>query len=132
MCIRDRDKNALEKFSTFNYVTMGKDGSAEYKIIKTNGKEETVDMKTAVEDDKDIDPVYKPIFYSLNIKSQKIAVPDLEVGDVIDYTLRSTINWDMKTDGVGFKPFIFSLTNNYPAMYQQSVSYTHLRAHETG
>src|SRR5205809_5607170 len=32
--IKLQDKNALEKFSTFNYVTMGKDGSAEYKIIK--------------------------------------------------------------------------------------------------
>lgn len=105
--IRLQDKNALEKFSTFNYVTMGKDGRAEYKIIKANGKEEAVDMKTAVEDEKDIDPIYKPIFYSLNIQSQKIAIPNLEVGDIIDYTIRSTIDWDMKTEGVGFKPFIF-------------------------
>jgi hypothetical protein len=117
--IKLQDKNSLEKFSTFNYVTIGKDGKAEYKIIKANGKEETVDMKTAVEDEKDIDAVYKPIFYSLNIKSLKIAIPDLEVGDIIDYTLRSTIEWDMKTEGIAFTPFIFSLTNNYPAMYQQ-------------
>ncbi|TMI83918.1 MAG: DUF3857 domain-containing protein, partial [Bacteroidetes bacterium] len=117
--IKLQDKNALEKFSTFNYVTMGKDGNAEYKIIKASGKEETVDMKTAVEDDKEIDPIYKPIFFSLDIKSQKIAIPDLEVGDIIDYTLKSTINWDMKIDGVGFKPFIFSLANNYPTIYQQ-------------
>ena len=41
------------------------------------------------------------------------------MGDIIDYTLRSTIDWDMKAEGIGFKPFIFSLTNNYPAMYQQ-------------
>ena len=40
--IKLQDKNALEKFSTFNYVTIGKDGSAEYKIIKGNGKEETI------------------------------------------------------------------------------------------
>jgi hypothetical protein len=117
--IKLQDKNALEKFSTFNYVTMGKDGSVEYKIIKSSGKEETVDMTAAVEDDKDIDPIYKPIFFGLDIKSQKIAIPDLDVGDIIDYTLKSTINWDMKIDGVGFKPFIFSLTNNYPTVYQQ-------------
>ncbi len=117
--IKLQDKNALEKFSTFNYVTMGRDGNAEYKIIKANGKEEMVDMKTAVEDEKDIDAIYKPIFYSLNVKSQKIAIPDLEVGDIIDYTLKSTINWDMKTEGIAFKPFIFSLANNYPTMYQQ-------------
>src|SRR6476661_10165705 len=42
--IKLQDKNALEKFSTFYYVTMGKDGSAEYKIIKANGREENVDM----------------------------------------------------------------------------------------
>jgi len=117
--IKLQDKNALEKFSTFNYVTMGKDGNAGYKIIKANGKEETVDMKTAVEDEKDIDAIYKPIFYIMNIKSQKIAIPNLEVGDIIDYILKSTIDWDMKTEGIGFKPFIFSLTNDYPAMYQQ-------------
>src|SRR6266404_4443782 len=117
--IRLQDKNALEKFSTFNYVTMGKDGSAGYKIIKASGKEESVDMKAAVEDEKDIDAIYKPIFYGLNIKSQKIAIPNLEVGDIIDYTLRSTIDWDMKTEGIGFKPFIFSLTNSYPTLYQQ-------------
>src|SRR6476646_10828000 len=45
--IKLQDKNALEKFSTFNYVTMGKEGNAEYKIVKANGKEENVDMKTA-------------------------------------------------------------------------------------
>ena len=117
--IKLQDKNALEKFSTFNYVTMGKDASVEYKIIKSNGKEEKVDMTAAVEDDKEIDPVYKPIFFGLDIKSQKIAIPDLGVGDIIDYTLKSTIDWDMKTDGVGFKPFIFSLANNYPTLYQQ-------------
>ena len=117
--IKLQDKNALEKFSTFNYVTMGKDGSVEYKIIKSSGKEETVDMTTAVEDDKEIEPIYKPIFFGLDIKSQKIAIPDLDVGDIIDYTVKSTINWDMKIDGVGFKPFIFSLANNYPTIYQQ-------------
>ena len=117
--IKLQDKNALEKFSTFNYITIGKDGSAEYKITKASGKEETVDMKMAVEDEKEIDAIYKPIFYSLNIRSQKIAIPNLEIGDIIDYTVRSTINWDMRTDGVAFKPFIFSLANNYPTMYQQ-------------
>jgi len=117
--IKLQDKNALEKFSTFNYVTMGKDGMAEYKITKTNGKEETVDIKTAVDDEKDFDAVYKPIFYSLDVSSKKIAIPNLEVGDIIDYTLRSTIDWDMKTEGIGFRPFIFSLANNYPTVFQQ-------------
>src|SRR4051812_28832918 len=32
--IKIQDKNALEEFSTFYYVTMGKDGKAEYEITK--------------------------------------------------------------------------------------------------
>lgn len=49
----------------------------------------------------------------------KIAIPALEVGDIIDYTVRSTVVWDMKQNGVDFTPFIFSLANSYPTMFQQ-------------
>lgn len=117
--IRLQDKNALDEFSTFYYVTMGRDGMAEYKVIKANGKEIDVDMKNAIEEETDIPAIYKPIYYRLGIKYYKIAIPDLEVGDIIDYTINSTINWDMKEQGIGFTPFIFSLANNYPTMYQQ-------------
>ena len=117
--IKLQDKNALEKFSTFFYVTMGRDGKATYKIIKASGKEEIIDMATAIEEENDVPAIYKPIFYKLSIRSMKIAIPNLEVGDIIDYTVRSTFNWDMKTEGVQFTPFIFSLSNNYPTLYQQ-------------
>lgn len=117
--IKLQDKNALEKFSTFYYVTMGKDGKAEYQIIKANGKQIDVDMKSAIEEENDIPAIYKPIYYRLRVKSFKIAIPDLEVGDIIDYSIRSTIDWDMKENGIGFTPFIFSLSNGYSTMYQQ-------------
>ncbi|MET0392270.1 MAG: DUF3857 domain-containing protein [Chitinophagaceae bacterium] len=117
--IRLQDKNALDKFSTFFYVTMGRDGKAEYQIIKASGKQVNVDMSSAIEDDSEIPAIYKPIYYKLGIKYYKIAIPDLEVGDIIDYTIRSTIDWEMRENGIGFTPFIFSLANNYPTMYQQ-------------
>lgn len=117
--IRLQDKNSLEKFSTFYYVTMGKDGSADYKIIKANGKETAIDMKTAIEEEKDVPAIYRPIFLKMNFKSMKIAIPDLEVGDIIDYTVKSTIDWDMKQNGIEFSPFIFSLSNSYPTLFQQ-------------
>lgn len=117
--IKVQDKNALDKFSTFYYVTMGRDGKAEYQIIKASGKQVNVDMSTAIEEENDIPTIYKPIYYKLGIKYYKIAIPDLEVGDIIDYTIRSTIDWDMKEAGIGFTPFIFSLANNYPTLYQQ-------------
>lgn len=117
--IKLQDKNALEKFSTFYYVTMGRDGRADYQIVKANGKRVEVDMKNAIEEEDEIPAIYRPIYYRLGIKYYKIAIPDLEVGDIIDYSINSTIDWDMKTNGIGFTPFIFSLANNYPTLYQQ-------------
>ncbi|MGB5007770.1 MAG: DUF3857 domain-containing protein [Ferruginibacter sp.] len=117
--IKLQDKNAVEKFSTFFYVTIGTDGKADYTVIKSDGKKIEIDMKSAIEEEQDIPDIYKPIYFKLQVKSWKIAIPDLEVGDIIDYTINSTLDWDMKTEGINFTPFIFSLSNNYPTMYQQ-------------
>ncbi len=117
--IKLQDKNAVEKFSTFFYVTIGADGKAVYTVIKSDGKKVDIDMKSAIEEEQDIPDIYKPIYFKLKVKSWKIAIPDLEVGDIIDYTINSTLDWDMKTEGINFTPFIFSLSNNYPTLYQQ-------------
>ena len=117
--IKLQDKNAVEKFSTFYYVTMGLDGKAEYKVIKSDGKEVAIDMKSAIEEEQEVPEIYRPIYFKLKVKSMKIAIPDLETGDIIDYTVSSTLDWDMKTEGINFTPFIFSLSNNYPTLYQQ-------------
>lgn len=117
--IKLQDKNSLEKFSTFYYVTMGKDGKAEYKIIKANGKENNVNMSSALEEEQDVPAIYKPILFKMNFKKMKIAIPDLEVGDIIDYTIKSSYDWDMKQEGIEFTPFIFSLANTYPTLFQQ-------------
>ena len=98
---------------------MGADGKALYTVIKSDGKKVDIDMASAIEEEQDIPDIYKPIFFKLKFKSWKIAIPDLEVGDIIDYTISSTLDWDMKTEGINFTPFIFSLSNNYPTMYQQ-------------
>lgn len=117
--IKLQDKNAVEKFSTFFYTTIGADGKADYTVIKADGKKVDIDMKDAIEEEQDIPDIYKPIYYKMKVKSMKIAIPDLEVGDIIDYTINSNLEWDMKTAGINFTPFIFSLSNNYPTMYQQ-------------
>lgn len=117
--VKLQDKNAVEKYSTFYYVTIGTDGKAVYKVIKPGGKEVEIDMKSAIEEEQDIPEIYKPIYYKMKVKSMKIAIPDLEVGDIVDYTINSSLDWDMKTAGINFTPFIFSLANNYPTMYQQ-------------
>ncbi|HMJ48258.1 MAG TPA: DUF3857 domain-containing protein, partial [Ferruginibacter sp.] len=117
--IKLQDKNAVEKFSTFYYVTMGSDGNAVYQVIKNNTNITNIDMKNAIEEQQDVPDMYKPIYYKMKVKSMKIAIPDLEVGDIIDYTVTSGLDWDMKASGINFTPFIFSLANNYPTLYQQ-------------
>ena len=117
--IKLQDKNALEKYSTFYYATMGKDGNAQYKIIKPNGKENNVNMSAAIEEEQDVPAIYRSILLRANFKKMKIAIPDLEVGDIVDYTIKSTYDWDMKQEGIQFTPFIFSLANTYPTMFQQ-------------
>ena len=117
--IKLQDKNAVEKFSTFYYVTIGADGKAGYKVIKSDGKVVDIDMQSAIEEEQDVPDIYKPIYFKMKVKSMKIAIPDLEPGDIIDYTVNSTLDWDMKTAGINFTPFIFSLSNNYPTLYQQ-------------
>lgn len=117
--IKLQDKNAVEKFSTFYYVTIGSDGNAMYQVIKPDGRTVDIDMKNAIEEEQDIPDIYKPIYYKMKVKSMKIAIPDLEPGDIVDYTIKSNLDWDMKTAGIDFTPFIFSLSNNYPTIYQQ-------------
>ena len=116
--IKLQDKNALEKYSTFYYATMGKDGNAQYKIIKPNGKENNVNMSAAIEEEQDVPAIYRSILLRANFKKMKIAIPDLEVGDIVDYTIKSTYDWDMKQEGIQFTPFIFSLANTYPTMFK--------------
>ncbi|MCW3093553.1 MAG: hypothetical protein JWP81_4622 [Ferruginibacter sp.] len=117
--IKLQDKNAVDKYSTFFFVTMGVDGKALYKVIKSGGKEVDIDMKSAIEEEQDVPDIYKPIYYKMKVKSMKIAIPDLEPGDIIDYTVSSALDWNMKTEGINFTPFIFSLSNSYPTLYQQ-------------
>jgi hypothetical protein len=61
---------------------------ASYKIIKATGKEEDIDMSTAIEEESDVPGIYRPIFYRLSIRSDEDRDPNLEVGDIIDYTVR--------------------------------------------
>jgi hypothetical protein len=76
-------------------------------------------MSTAIEEEQDVPAIYRSILLKANFKKMKIAIPDLEVGDIVDYTIKSTYDWDMKQEGIQFTPYIFSLANTYPTMFQQ-------------
>ncbi len=117
--VRLQDKNALEKFSEFYYVTYGKRTEIAYHIIKANGKVETVDMSQSIEVNGEVENIYKPIYFNNNSNYYKIAIPNLEVGDIVDYKYGSAVEVPLEKGQGEFTPYIFTLTYNYPVVYQK-------------
>jgi hypothetical protein len=109
--IKIQDKAALEEYSEFNIQKLkNKVWSSGYKlvsymgirIIKPNGQQREIDMKEAVNvKDEDGD------------KKQKIAISDLQVGDIIDYYIR--INRDQYNNGIS-EPFDYSIGEKHPIL----------------
>ncbi|MFT3822311.1 MAG: DUF3857 domain-containing protein [Chitinophagaceae bacterium] len=117
--IKLQDKNALEKFSEFYYVTYGKKTEVVFTIIKAGGKVVNVDMASAIEVDKDVDKVFRPIYLSGKSSYYKIAIPDLEIGDIIDYHFASDEDLSLAKGSGEFTPYIFALSEDYPVIYQK-------------
>ncbi len=74
------DAAAIEQFSEFYYQ---KSDAIGVTVIKPDGEEYSVGLDDAVAVDKDIPSVYKDSYHTEGYF--KIAIPNLEVGDVIDY-----------------------------------------------
>ncbi|ULQ56703.1 DUF3857 domain-containing protein [Flavihumibacter rivuli] len=106
-----KDKFALEQFSVL-YFRLAVEGDAfAARVIKKNGTEVPVDLKDAVKvedprsvpdlfrsySDKRISAGYRPNFF-------KVAIPDLEEGDIIDYEFRN-INTQQYSQNPKYKEF---------------------------
>lgn len=110
--IKIQDKAALEEYSEFNIQKLKNSSwSRGYKlvsymgirVIKPNGQQRDIDMKEAVNvKDEDRD------------KKQKIAISDLQVGDIIDYYMR--INKDESKFYASPEPLDFSIGEKYPIL----------------
>lgn len=80
--IKLNDINAIETYSDFTF----EDGDEfEVKIVKPNGKSLVVDLKDAVEANN-VKTSNKFVNLFLNDKKRKIAIKNLEIGDIIDYS----------------------------------------------
>jgi len=120
--IKLNDKAAVTEFSEFYFtstVNYGSTGSTlGVQIIKQDGSVVDVDLKNAVDADGDIPDVYQTYYYSVNYK--KIAIPDLQPGDIIDYYYTSkSVNYFVGLKEYAFSPFIFTLSKTYPVMAQK-------------
>jgi hypothetical protein len=104
------DKNAVDKYSEMSYYENY--GSTKvyvgFKVIKANGKEVIVDLAKAVKMEKDVNGV--------NRSYNKLAIPGLEKGDVIDYYICEESSISSNSIIYFFEPVVYSLPREYPVM----------------
>ncbi|MGE0561392.1 MAG: DUF3857 domain-containing protein [Flavobacteriales bacterium] len=117
--IKLNDSKAIEEFSIFYYEnSLRKKSSMGFRIIKPDGTVNKVDLSDAVEvKANEVPSIYQSNY--INDKSyKKIAIPNLVVGDIIDYFY--TTENQYKQEGIfSFSPFIFRLCREYPIVKQK-------------
>ncbi len=103
------DKNAVNNYSELSYAS--DHGStrmyAGFKVIKPNGEEFIIDTKAAVSVEQTTQGRKKSY--------KKLAIPNLEPGDIIDYYLcEESILYLASIPTIYFDPIIHSLPHEYP------------------
>ena len=128
--IKLMDKAAIENFSFFYFSDRINEkqenvllreyfymDSLQILVTKPNGISKLVDFTGAVKVSKD---VKVPSFFGIEVYEayKKIAIPDLEPGDVIDYCYVKVSQIWPNTFGLYYKfpPFFYVLANEYPTL----------------
>lgn len=112
------DRAAVDAFSEFYYRSAEFTG---FRVVKADGKIVNVDSKNAVnvEAGVKIPWFFRTLYYSYSYK--KIAIPDLEVGDIIDYFYQTTDFNYLATILIqyNYDPVVFTLAGTYPILKQK-------------
>jgi hypothetical protein len=129
--IKLNDRDAVNSYSSIYFRIGSANDGAGIKIIKANGTVQDVSLRNAiyVEDNKDVPSAFQPYIgkvrtYLDKSKSRvtfyKIAVPDLDPGDIIDYgTIFYDDNTVKKMNFIEFDPIYFICTREYPVIAQK-------------
>lgn len=107
------DQSAVELYSEFYFMSTNEIG---IRIFKPDGTMHVVETDQAVEVENTVN--VPSTFYSLKVEYKKLAVPNLEVGDIIDYYYHykeAHINFAEHA----FEPIIFTLSGDYPVLFQK-------------
>lgn len=124
------DKAAIEKFSTFYYygtkdasVTTAGDGFG-IQITKPDGKVRVIEKKDAIKVDAgEVSSIYKARFYGVSFQYYKVAVSDLEPGDIVDYFLITTGGSLNFTGGAQPLPPVIATMNSDYAILKQKINF---------
>ncbi len=129
--IKLNDRDAVNSYSSVFFRIGSSNDGAGIKVIKSNGTVQDVSLKNAVyvEDSDDIPSTFTPYIgkastYYDKSKSRiiyyKLAIPDLDPGDIIDYgTIFYDDNTVKKMSFLEFDPIYFVCTREYPVMSQK-------------
>ncbi len=129
--IKLNDRDAVNSYSSVYFRIGSSNDGAGIKIIKANGTVQDVSLRNAVyvEDNDDIPSTFTPYIgkastYYDKSKSRvlfyKVAVPDLDPGDIIDYgTIFYDDNTVKKMNYIEFDPIYFVCTREYPVLSQK-------------
>jgi len=125
------DRDAVNNYSSFYFrIGSSRDG-ASIRIIKANGTIQDVSLRNAlyVEDNSDVPGTFLPYIGKAstvidksksNIIYYKLAVPDLDPGDIIDYaTIFYDDNTVKKMNYIEFDPIYYVCTREYPVVSQK-------------
>ena len=129
--IKLNDRDAVNSYSSVYFrIGSGNDGAG-IKVIKSNGTVQDVSLRNAVfvEDASDVPSTFTPYIgkastYYDKSKSRviyyKLAIPDLDPGDIIDYgTIFYDDNTVKKMSFIEFDPIYFVCTREYPVISQK-------------
>lgn len=125
--IKLQDKAAIEKFSTFYYygsdnasVTKSGDGFG-IQIIKPDGKVRNIEKKDAIKVDAgEVATIYKARFYGQSFQYYKVAIADLEPGDIFEYYLVTTgASYNFTGEAQPLPPVIATMNSSYSIMSQK-------------
>lgn len=129
--IKLNDRDAVNSYSSVYFRIGSSNDGAGIKVIKANGTVQDVTLRNAVyvEDNDDVPATFAPYIgkastYYDKSKSRvlfyKVAVPDLDPGDIIDYgTIFYDDNTVKKMNFIEFDPIYFVCTREYPVVSQK-------------
>jgi hypothetical protein len=125
------DRDAVNSYSSVYFRIGSANDGAGIKVIKSNGSVQDVSLRNAVfvEDNSSVPSTFQPYIGKANTyydksKSRviyyKLAIPDLDPGDIIDYcTIFYDDNTVKKMSFIEFDPIYFVCTREYPVLSQK-------------
>lgn len=125
--IRVNDRNAVEKFSEVYFRYSAKEDGFISRIVKPGGEIVPVDLKDAVGVDNvgEVPEFFKSFFdqsYGSYRRYFKVAIPNLEPGDILEYVANTKSKLDVSGMGyVEFSPQYEICSKAYPVMHNEII-----------